>query len=1456
MLPAVIERRWTRDLPRRRPTRVLSVRYRALLTLSGIFMTMAGAAVAAFSWCQPLTPPSCLIMALTHPSSTSPLRRLAMDQDVQAIVATSDASRLTFSYDRALSERELRHYLSALQLASSHSRVFVYLTVTADVTSQGEVIFYCADAGPAEPSDAFRMRELIDAIEACGADGTFVVLDVVPIDSLDAALPPAPNLARQVAAQLEAANLSNAQVLLSCSVGQYPNLYPAAGRTVFGWLVEQSLRGAADGAGPEGKRDGRVTVAETISYIEHETPRWTWMLTNTQQTPCAFGHGKSFELSTAKQAALVAPLADKPRQYPPELLTAWTQFEQALNGSLQGRDADAMLTWAQALQTKETEALFGPTPPAEKPALSKPNTEKQKNTLPPNQGPAKSGTAKTTSPTPAQAAAPPVEFATALTEYLAQRADTVASVAPAQLPAALKKLLTDFAKAQSNCPGGVVEQDVIQAALAPNHQSLSDWQTLVEVLDTLASSPPTPESDLLRQLVTLRENTDDSPLLTSSCVQALQLSRTTARLVDDRDTWPWTRQQLVKLLERNVHAEALLFARGYASLVDASAELEAANEEAEALAKLTTVLAHSRRLSATTEVNLRSLAGLATTDASLCEAWQSAVRAFDALLASSQPPVEAPADLANFRRLVENIARDSASLESSLTTLKASLASPLIAELARRCQSDAASAQDLLRARFLLACTALAASDRELLWNAYASLAIGRQRAALAGNCPDLPVTDLISGMQFDVHCHQMAEAWQALRTKQVALHAQASIPASPANEQMWLADWRRYRSDQIARIHAAVTGTASQASRVWSASLVDIPGPLACDALTPEIPLQTFAFPWFSRDSAISTSELFVYSPSAHLLATPLTREVGAGQPAQIQLELQRSTSPQVKPVRGVLAELRVGGRSFHAPIDLPALQQVSGVAILLSSTPESITPLEHAIPLAGARTNVYLFVENLTDTTQDLELNIAGGPSAVPLKLAPREVQRVPFAKVEAKDAGPRTDFSVSVSDVAAQRVLATRTLPLSTARIANCVRVIQAWLSNDPRQGPVAHLQVVAAAPTALGDVLTLDIFRLPRGEVLPVAHGQTRGVLGPAPLQLSAAIPSVSPGQRLRCQLCLEGIAEPLLVEGLVPGPGDSEKLIVVTNPVLALDGLEVDAPLSQYQLQLSAAGVPKDGVVVLELCADDPARGPLLSRRLPALPLPQATLAATTPPGGLVLVANLTSPPQIFDTTGLTGRFRWRAKLLDGAGQTLTTAERPLVLDGTPPIACRFVRPPLEAAKGSQVTLSAFGREDLTDIASIRFFVGLPEKNTVPPTAKTISATKNSDDTLVWSALLALPNDLGPCDVTAEITNTAGLSTFVSTSILITAEAPLATGQIRGVVLEGTRPQGGLAVSLLQASHEIAHTKTAADGSFHFSNLQPGEYEVTSQKPDSGRHGQHAAQVKAGETAAVEVRLAL
>jgi hypothetical protein len=198
---------------------------------------------------------------------------------------------------------------------------------------------------------------------------------------------------------------------------------------------------------------------------------------------------------------------------------------------------------------------------------------------------------------------------------------------------------------------------------------------------------------------------------------------------------------------------------------------------------------------------------------------------------------------------------------------------------------------------------------------------------------------------------------------------------------------------------------------------------------------------------------------------------------------------------------------------------------------------------------------------------------------------MQRVPFAKVDAKDAEPRTEFTVSVSDVASQRMLATRTLPLSTARIANSVRVVEAWLSNDPRQGPVANLQVVAAAPTALGDALMLDIVRLPGGEALPVAQGQTRGALESAPLQLSAELPSVSPGERLRCELRLEGIAEPLLVEGLVPGPGDSEKLIVVTSPALMLDGLEVAAPMSHYALQLSMAGVPKDGVVVLELYAD-------------------------------------------------------------------------------------------------------------------------------------------------------------------------------------------------------------------------------------------------------------------------------
>jgi hypothetical protein len=1465
MLPAVIERRWTRELPLRAPARVLSMRYCVLLTLSAILVTIAGAAAAAFAWWQPLTQPSCLVMALTHPSSTSPLRRLAMDQDVQAIVATSDTSLLKFNYDRSLSERELRHYLSALQLSSSRSRVFVYLTVTADVTPQGEVVFYCADVGPDEPGDAFRMAELIDAIEACGADATFVALDVVPIDSLDAALPPAPNLSEQVAAELESAKLSKSQFLLSCTTGQYPNLYPAAGRTVFGWLVEQSLRGAADGAGPNGKRDGRVTVAETIAFVQQETPRWTWMLTNTQQAPRVFGRGQSFELSTVKQTALVAPLADKPRQYPTELLTAWAQFEQAANGALQGRDSDSMMRWARTLQTEETKALFGPAlplpdPPPAKPATSKSTDQQKKSSAGDrkhaNGGTAKSDTATSAAPTPDSAVAAPLEFATALTEYLAQRVDTAATVTPAQLPAARKKLLADFAKAHATCPSDVVTQNILQTALSANHQTLEDWKSLVEMLGAFPVAHSTPESDLLRQLVALRANSEESAMLTACCVQALRLSQTTAELVEDRTTWPWTQQQLVQLLERRVHAEALLFARGYASLADASAELSDASEDAEVLAKLNAVLGRARQLSATTEMNLRSMAGLATTDANLCEAWQNGVRAFDALLTSLQPPAEPPADLPTFRRLVENIARDGASLESALTTLEASLASPLIAELARRCQSDAASAQDMLRARFLLACTALAASDRELLWNAYASLAICRQKAALAGNCPDLPVTDLISATQFDAHCRQMAQAWQAMKAKQAALRSQASVPESPANAQMWLDDWRRYRSEQLARIHAAVSGAASQTSPVWSASLVDIPGPLVCDALSPKSPCQTFGFPWFPRDSAIATCELSAYSPSAQLLAVPLTREIRAGQPAQFQLTLQRSTSPQIKPVRGVLAEVRVGGRSFLAPIELPALEHVNGVAILLSSTPETITPLEHTVALAGARTDVYVFAENLTGVAQDLQLNIAGGPSNVALKLAPHEIQRVPFAKVDANDAGPRTDLTVSVSDAASQHILATRTLPLSTARIANCMRVVEAWLSNDPRQGPVANLHVVAATPTVLGNVVTLDVVRLPYGESLSVARGQTRGALEAAPLQLSAFVPNATPGQRLRCQLWLEGIAEPLLVEGLVPGPGDSEKLVVVTSPVLTLQGLEVSAPMSQYQLQLDSAGVPKDGVVVLELCASDSAESPLLSRRLPALPLPQATLAATAPPGGLALVANLTSPPQVFDTTGLMGRFQWRAKLLDVAGQTLATAERALVLDGTPPIACRFVRPPLEAAKGSQVTLSAFGREDLTDIASVRFFVGLPEKNAVPPTAKTVSATRDSDDALVWSAPLALPSDLGSCDVTAEITNTAGLTTFVSTSILIMAEAPLPTGQIRGVLLEGTRPQGGLAVSLMQAGHKVAQTKTAADGSFHFSNLQPGEYEVTSLKPDSGRHGQHNAQVKAGETAAVEVRLAL
>jgi hypothetical protein len=149
---------------------------------------------------------------------------------------------------------------------------------------------------------------------------------------------------------------------------------------------------------------------------------------------------------------------------------------------------------------------------------------------------------------------------------------------------------------------------------------------------------------------------------------------------------------------------------------------------------------------------------------------------------------------------------------------------------------------------------------------------------------------------------------------------------------------------------------------------------------------------------------------------------------------------------------------------------------------------------------------------------------------------------------------------------------------------------------------------------------------------------------------------------------------------------------------------------------------------------------------------------------------------------------------------------------------------------------------------------------LPPTTPTVAGTLVPGSTTTWTAQLALPADKkGPTDLGVQFINNVGLSTFATATVNLVDALPTLPGRIQGTVLESTRPQAGLEVSLRdpkapKTSEDKAKATTGADGMFTFENLPPGAYTVSSSKAITKRKADVPVTVQAGQTAVVTVNL--
>lgn len=175
--------------------------------------------------------------------------------------------------------------------------IVVYLNALALCNADGEVYLLPALAQPDEPGGWIKLKEVLEKVASCPAENKLVIVDVMrtPVSPRLGVL--GHDLAAHVKRTVE--ELPEGQrpfVLLACAPGQVSHTSQALGRSVFGYYLEQGLRGWADICSD--KQNHRVTVQKLYRFVSDRVERWAQKQDrNLHQTPLLLGSGRDFDLT-------------------------------------------------------------------------------------------------------------------------------------------------------------------------------------------------------------------------------------------------------------------------------------------------------------------------------------------------------------------------------------------------------------------------------------------------------------------------------------------------------------------------------------------------------------------------------------------------------------------------------------------------------------------------------------------------------------------------------------------------------------------------------------------------------------------------------------------------------------------------------------------------------------------------------------------------------------------------------------------------------------------------------------------------------------------------------------------------------------------------------------------------------------------------------------------------------
>jgi hypothetical protein len=1446
-LPAVIERRWTRE-ERAAPQRILfSRRVRIMLILTSVLMLIAGGAAGVMAWWRPLVAPTWVVLAIARDDTTTIERGLAIAGDAHAMMEFSPSKNQNIIRTTGLTRRECEQMLAGLHLVRMNDRLCLYLTGAAGLNARGEVVFFPSDIAPNDPEDAIALADVLTDMERCQTNHCLLILDLSSVASSSLEVMPSEGVREALDRMLTERNLKNLLVIVSASSDETLNYVPGQCRSVFGLFAERAIKGHADGCNPQAIRDGRVSLTEFVAYLTTRVPSFTLHACGQQQRPICYGHVEDFELAVAEPIKRLFDEFETPQEQPPTWLQdAWASHRKMyINGTF-AEDTAAFRLWTDQIIAAEM-AFVNAAPAAVMVALEKHVTASRQHFE--RFAAARGGTVPPADP----------ETLKSVQTFVSAWGEQVLTAAPGAQRAAGNKLLDDFTKAHAKTAPEAVHIAVSEVARTTTSIHFNNLEPLARLLAAYPQVPTTPQTELLQTLADLANKTSPQEWSPVAAQRMLRIALATHQAAQAIDAWPWTQAVVNDVWNQQVHGEVLLAARGYVPLSMASDALQNAESNAFALQSAITAIERAQLTRNEALVLLPGYLRLVKFEPSLQDNWLQGVAALRELDQALHPPAIPATNNTSLRRQIDGLNRYRAALQSALTQLRRPLTADMVAQRIAECVDQGADARDLRAAQRLLASPQLGTVERSSLTKAYRELALRLDQHSLENmTLSDGEYAKPIS--KKDRHAEirmQIAHAWRAIVVAEQHASGQEQFTAQ---RDQWLIEAERYRKSQWQL--ATKAGTDDGTPRAtWLSSGINIAGPFVCADLSSQQPYAALDIQWQQRDLQASPVSIFLASPSPELSVTPVNK-VSANEAVRLQLQWKpQPEATSLGEVRGFLLGLESAGRTYFAPIALPHLNDQATVTLTLSSSPTQCIPVENPLPLpaSGQERSLYLFVRNLAAQPTQVQISSAGVALGAPLTLAPQTQVSVALPAPGTPLHSAATPLLLQAIEVTQQKVIGEASYTFSIRQPDDLATVLQAQLASDPKLGVSAQVNVQAAQAIEVPVPLILSFHDVQQGSALRVMGGRLQAALTPASdhVALHATGIHAGPGERVQALLNVDGVPGVLMLQGVVPGLGATAPLILVTAPSLSLAGPSVSTPLPTYPLELSATNAPLGSQLRVQLLSATGQGGALLERTLPAHAEPTLNVQATTPPGGWSVGALVRRGGQTFDTAGIVGGYVWQAELVDQAGKTITTNEMPVVFDNSPPVAARFVRPPMTAVKGTLLSLQTTAWDDLSGITSVKYFVGPAVDDKPPPTAKLIDAKPSIADNSIWIADLPLPAELGPCTITAVFTNGAGLTTLAMTSVDIKAESRALQGNIQGVVLEGNRPQPALEVILLHAKGgEVARTTTTASGVFAFEQLPPGEYQLTAFKAASQRKAASNAKVQAGQTANVTLKLSI